>query len=176
MSAREVREREICWCCGGKGVLKGRGEPGKWFTDMGLTYVPDVEFEVRPQLNADGSDTYYDEVHYNGHVTDDGIRDYADEYVAQYNDKLRDDIEGRICVECRGVGTVPKPLDRDEQIYDRGELMMEAFAAGGMQGYYDMQDEWSEYVSGRGSYADPLQRQIDAEWDAQHRDSYEDWR
>jgi hypothetical protein len=163
-----IRERAICSRCNGKGVIKFDPKPGRWFTKMRLTYQPDVWFVSEPMPN----DEYRDQVSYAGKVTDrclPGWDGTGEELAEEYNEKLRHDLSGKeSCSRCFGVGTIPAPLEDNELIYDRGELMAEAFAAGGYQGWYDMQDEWREYRSQTGSHADPLQRQIEATWAREH--------
>lgn len=160
---RELRERQVCSCCEGRGIITREDpQPGKWFTSMGLTYEPGVEFNLI-------SGPKYDSIWYGRQKVDSGSSDLY-ETCESRNDQLRADLSTReACSNCKGVGTIPKPLDREDQAYDRGELLAEAAAAGGMQAYNDMQDEWSEYVSGTGSHADDLQKQIDADWDRQVR-------
>ena len=160
------RPRRVCSQCEGRGLITFTDPtPGHWFKRMGLTYKPGVKFVL---VSGDR----YDAISYEGHVTDSGLSD-GEELLEHYNEWLeRDTLPEAPCSACMGVGTVPAPLAQEERIYDRGELMAEAFMDGGYQGWADMADEWSEYVSCTGSHADPLQKQIEQNWRSYQLSSY----
>ena len=154
------RERVICSRCEGSAVItRENPQPGQWFIRMGLKYQPGLLFTVE-------SGKRWDKVLYGAKATDTGLSD-GQELAERYNQLLAHDTAPQVpCSFCMGIGTRPKPLEREEQAWDRGELQAESFMNGGMQGVNDFQDEWSEYIGGTGSHADPLQKQIETNWAA----------
>lgn len=160
----ELRPRLICSYCQGAGIItRDNPQPGRWFTKMGLVYQEGVWF-------SHSSGETRDTISYDGHLVDDSRSDLSD-VCDDRNERLKADLAPAVaCSHCYGVGTVPKPLESEELGWDRMELEAEAFMDGGMQGYNDFQDEWSEYVGQRGSHADPVQRAIEQAWAKAHPD------